>query len=211
MKYIFLIFLSFTTVVIPGENQFQLESPSPSSELTEEDHTTIKVLLHQIRIMKISGICFDPIRPKLEKEMMNKEARKVIQILKGAGRKFPKPKGDAVCWVSDLEGKLGYREDNLVDISKFDQEDVVRALFMHALPIRTLSPCNTHLNEHTFSRFLDLAVKKGRACWPELDYVGGRSIKVIVTPQGTFDPRLYNRDNGIGAAQKAIAKINSEK
>ncbi len=42
------------------------------------------------------------------------------------------------------------------------------------------------------------------------DYVQGRVMKVDLLGD-TFDPWLYNRDNGQGAAEKAIATISKEK
>lgn len=40
------------------------------------------------------------------------------------------------------------------------------------------------------------------------DYLKGRVMKVeIPTDGGTLDPRLYDRDNGVGAAARAIALL----
>jgi len=40
------------------------------------------------------------------------------------------------------------------------------------------------------------------------DYVGGRPLKVDLS-QDEFDPRLYDRDQGHGAAERAIAGLRS--
>lgn len=39
------------------------------------------------------------------------------------------------------------------------------------------------------------------------DYIKGRVIKVDLSNDSEFDETLYDRDNGIGAAQKIINKL----
>ena len=43
----------------------------------------------------------------------------------------------------------------------------------------------------------------------DFDYLQGRVMKVDLSGD-TFDPRLYDRDNGQGVAEKAIAVISKE-
>lgn len=42
------------------------------------------------------------------------------------------------------------------------------------------------------------------------DYVLGRVMKVDLQSDEEFDPRLYNRDNGAGSAERAIATLRKE-
>jgi hypothetical protein len=41
----------------------------------------------------------------------------------------------------------------------------------------------------------------------DFDYLHGRVLKVWVSPDGELDPRLYDRDNGQGAAERALAPL----
>ena len=39
------------------------------------------------------------------------------------------------------------------------------------------------------------------------DYIGVKCLKVDLSDDYGFDPRLYDRDNGIGAAESAVAPL----
>ena len=43
------------------------------------------------------------------------------------------------------------------------------------------------------------------------DYLKGRVLKVDLSDPDGFDERLYDRDNGVGAADRAIAKAFADK
>lgn len=43
----------------------------------------------------------------------------------------------------------------------------------------------------------------------DIDYLGGKPLKVNLRGNA-FDTRLYNRDNGAGAAQRAIEKLRTK-
>lgn len=42
---------------------------------------------------------------------------------------------------------------------------------------------------------------------PYFDYLHGRVMKVDLSSDEEFDPRLYDRDNGSGAAERAIGSL----
>lgn len=46
-------------------------------------------------------------------------------------------------------------------------------------------------------------------CGTYFDYLKGRIMKVDLKNDDGFDERLYDRDNGLGAAQRAINRIRS--
>ena len=45
-----------------------------------------------------------------------------------------------------------------------------------------------------------------RADYPSFDYLKGRVMKVNLSGE-SFEPRLYDRDNGEGAAARAVAAV----
>jgi len=90
----------------------------------------------------------------------------------------------------------------MIDISKFDKKDVLITLYHHAKPQgmgflhyddRGMRPdeAETLLKNQTY-----------------FDYLNGRVMKVDLS-KDEFNPRLYDRDNGFGAAQRAINTIKS--
>lgn len=91
----------------------------------------------------------------------------------------------------------------MIDISKLDKADVLTALynnsrplglgFLHATPgDMTRAEAQGYLDEYTYFNYL-----KGRVMKVEL---GGDEL----------DPRLYDRDNGRGAAQAALSHLLKE-
>jgi hypothetical protein len=93
-----------------------------------------------------------------------------------------------------------------IDISKMDKAEVLAALFNAAKPqglgkfnfkpdhIMTSAEAATVLAERT---------RDGKAYF---DYCEGRSLKVEIS-DGPLKVELYDRDNGDGAAARAIAEI----
>lgn len=57
------------------------------------------------------------------------------------------------------------------------------------------------MTEEEAQKLLD-SFEKGRRIY--FDYLKGRVMKVDLTAEDSFDPRLYDRDNGPGAAEFAI-------
>ena len=76
------------------------------------------------------------------------------------------------------------------------------------------------LYNHSRSQGLGVFMDGGQAMSPEaasqllkgrsrFDYVGGRVLKVDLSGDD-FDPYLYDRDNGNGAAQRVINNLRKE-
>lgn len=90
----------------------------------------------------------------------------------------------------------------MVDIKGLDKARVLKALYDHSHPqglgflqagkTVTLEECAKLLEENTY-----------------FDYLGGRVLKVDLS-KDEFDPRLYDRDCGEGAAQRAVDSIRGE-
>lgn len=88
----------------------------------------------------------------------------------------------------------------MIDISKLDKADVLRVLFNDA------KPQGMGLLHYVPE---DMSVEDARAMLEKrnyFDYLQGRVMKVEIKGD-TLDPRLYDRDNGPGAAKQAISKI----
>lgn len=89
----------------------------------------------------------------------------------------------------------------MVNIKGLDKAQVLKALYDHSRPqglgflqagkTVTLEECAKLLEEHT-----------------DFDYLGDRVLKVDLS-EDEFDPRLYDRDNGEGAAQRAVDTIRA--
>jgi hypothetical protein len=89
-----------------------------------------------------------------------------------------------------------------IDISKLDKAEVLAALYNNSRPLglgmlhfypadMTKDEAGKLLAEDTYGYF---------------DYLKGRVMKVDLTGQ-TLNPRMYDRDNGEGAAKRAIAHL----
>lgn len=92
-----------------------------------------------------------------------------------------------------------------IDISKLDKCDVLAALYNASKP-QGLGML--HFTPETMTR--DQAEKllaEDRP--PYFDYLQGRVMKINLAGDD-LDPRLYDRDNGQGAAARAIATIGDE-
>ena len=88
----------------------------------------------------------------------------------------------------------------MIDISKLDKIEVLMALYNNAKAqgMGFLQFINEPMERKTAMRLLEEN--------SYFDYVQGRVMKVDLS-QNEFDPRLYDRDNGEGAALQAIQSI----
>lgn len=90
----------------------------------------------------------------------------------------------------------------MIDISKYDKADVLRVLYDASRP---LGLGILHYNPQPMSRDeAEELFKDGNY----FDYVHGRVMKVKIDDSGKLDPWLYDRDNGEGAAARAIATLD---
>lgn len=98
---------------------------------------------------------------------------------------------------------------SLVDIKGLDKGKVLKVLHDGTRP----------LGMGFFQAVLDLSLEEARQDYAEVvarqggkarfDYYYGRPLKVELSGD-TFDPCLYDRDAGPGAAARAIANLRSE-
>lgn len=92
----------------------------------------------------------------------------------------------------------------MIDISKLDKADVLRVLYNNARP---QGMGYLHFVPGDMSKEeARLIIKSGQTYF---DYLKGRVMKVNLSGS-TFDPWLYDRDNGYEAAANAIADITEE-
>ena len=88
----------------------------------------------------------------------------------------------------------------MIDISKLDKADVLCALYNNSKPLGLgiihFTPEDMEKSE------AEILVNK----YTYFDYLKGRIMKVDITGD-ELDPRLYDRDNGEGATQRAIDTI----
>ena len=84
-----------------------------------------------------------------------------------------------------------------MDISKLDKADVLAALYNAARPQGLGFP---HYTPKPMTKDEAAELLKGHDYF---DYVHGRVMKVDLRGD-TLDPRLYDRDNGDGAAYRAL-------
>lgn len=98
--------------------------------------------------------------------------------------------------------KLNRGEDTMVDIKDLDKAEVILALWngsheqgMSFLGVKTPHPTIADAREW---------VERNPSMY--FDYLNGRVIKCDISGD-KFDPRMYDRDCGEGAAEAAIAKI----
>ena len=88
-----------------------------------------------------------------------------------------------------------------IDISKLSKAEVLAVLYNNSKPLGMgfLHATNDDMTKEEAQAHIDT----GQTYF---DYLKGRVMKVDLSGD-TLDPRLYDRDNGEGAAQKAIAGI----
>lgn len=103
-----------------------------------------------------------------------------------------------------------------IDVTDLTPAQVLTALYnaSHPLGLGILNPTSgTDLTVYQAQHVLDQThAKNGRLQAPDrpvyVDYLQGRVIKTRIGGD-TVDPRMYDRDNGTGAAARAIAALRS--
>lgn len=217
MKHLFLMMLSFISFFIQtAESNYRSKPVTQESTLTKDDHTFIKDRLRRIREIKVVGNGLSKGNTyeealEIQKKDINSIAVTVIKRFKKRGITFPKPTGAALNWVASLEHQLGYTNNDDIDISGLNKEDVIKYLFNNGLDCATAwwGAQNIGLNVKwgiLSQENIDLALSQ----WPEIDYAGSRVLKLTVTDNNTFNPYLYNRENGPMRAQNAIAVLRKK-
>jgi hypothetical protein len=91
----------------------------------------------------------------------------------------------------------------MIDISKFNKDEVLAALFNHSKQQGMGFLDSSGARPLTPAEALQAIDERG----PHglyFDYFRGRVLKVDLTGD-QFDPKLYDRDNGNGAAARAVA------
>jgi len=86
----------------------------------------------------------------------------------------------------------------MINIAKYRKSVVLATLFNNTLS----ALMSGDMTEEEARKILD-------AGHTDFDYLQGRPMKVDLSGS-EFDPRLYDRDNGEGAALRAINQIKSE-
>lgn len=89
----------------------------------------------------------------------------------------------------------------MVEITGLSRSAVLAALYNSARP-QGMGFLHYTPDDMTEDQAKDLLKKQAY-----FDYVQGRVMKVDLSRDNEFDPRLYDRDNGPGAAQRAIDSI----
>ncbi len=84
-----------------------------------------------------------------------------------------------------------------VSIKGLDKARVLRTLYNHARAqgVGFLQSCSKDMTRDEAVIILDVETN--------FDYIRGRSVKINLSGN-SFDPWLYNRDNGDGAAERII-------
>ena len=96
---------------------------------------------------------------------------------------------------------------NEIDISKLDKAAVLAALYNASQPLG-LGLFHFTPNDMTHNEAAALLKQAGER--PYFDYLKGRVMKISLA-DGTLRTALYDRDNGQGAAERAIAHLTKTK
>lgn len=91
----------------------------------------------------------------------------------------------------------------MINLSGIDKAEVLAALYNASKPLG-LGALHFTPEEMTREQAADLLAQS-----PHFDYLQGRVMKINLSGD-ELDPRLYDRDNGKGAAARAIAAIGDE-
>ncbi len=89
----------------------------------------------------------------------------------------------------------------MIDISRLDKAEVLRALYNNSKP-QGLG--FLHFTSELMTREEAVELLKQQSYF---DYIRGRVIKIDLSEQKNLDTQLYDRDNGDGAAQRAIDEM----
>lgn len=90
----------------------------------------------------------------------------------------------------------------MIDVSGLSKGKVLAALYNAATPLGmgSLHADSRTMTEEDAERLIDGSPS------PYFDYVKGRPLKVEINGH-TVDPRLFDRDHGPGAAQRAVVAL----
>jgi len=91
----------------------------------------------------------------------------------------------------------------MIDISKLNKADVLAALYNNSRP---LGLGILHSEEKDMTREEAEELLKTQTYF---DYLKGRVMKVELSGN-EFDPYMYDRDNGEGAAQRVITELEKQ-
>lgn len=98
-------------------------------------------------------------------------------------------------------------DENKINIAGLDKAEVLAALYNASRPLGMgfLNATAGDMSAEEARKYVDQGVKS------ELyfDYLQGRVMKVDLA-EDSLDPRLYDRDNGPGAAERALAPLLNE-
>lgn len=101
-----------------------------------------------------------------------------------------------------LTNTLTKGSKTMIDISKHDKADVLSVLYNNSRP-QGLGHLHFESKDMTKEEAQEI-LNKDRGRWTfYFDYLKGRVMKVDLSKEN-FCPLLYDRDNGQGAAQRAI-------
>lgn len=89
----------------------------------------------------------------------------------------------------------------MIDLTKYDKAEVLAILYNHSKP-QGMGFLQADSNPMTKEEAQDLLAKLPEK-YKYFDYLKGRIMKVDLTGD-YLDPSLYDRDNGKGAAERAI-------
>ena len=92
----------------------------------------------------------------------------------------------------------------MIDIKNLDKAEILAALFNGSQPLGRgfLHPqCDVQINREDAAKYLSVTTK--------FDYLNGRVLKIDLSGD-SFDPRLYDRDNGTGAAEMIVNSIRNK-
>jgi len=103
----------------------------------------------------------------------------------------------------------------MIDIAGLERWEVVAALYDDARVAGMGSLVAAMAGDAPLTRMeaIALLIVQDEEELGRLDYVKGRVIKTRIPKtlggHAWLDPRLYDRDNGVGAAARAIARVRS--
>lgn len=97
-----------------------------------------------------------------------------------------------------------------INIKGQDKAEVLAILFNHSRPLG-MGAFNPRAHEpmsvEDAREVLEQGKKDRGEYWASFDYLHGRVMKLDLKGD-TFDPYLYDRDNGPGAAERALRRAN---
>lgn len=101
----------------------------------------------------------------------------------------------------------------MVDITGLEKADVLKALYDASHPLglgrldhRSSQPLPLEEARRIITKLRTIWAERLPTRWAYFDYLQGRVLKVNLTGD-EFDETLYDRDNGPGAAEQALASI----